>query len=152
MQDIKLFQESSGLFDIDVEDGVFASVDGLETSIEVSLFTDARAPGSLVPDAIDRRGWVGNIITAIDNRQIGSLLWLLDQARLTSRTISSADIYARQATLHYLEDSVAEDIAVTVERGQKQISISTDIKVSDNNTQRYNSLWRNTNAFGVSDI
>jgi len=152
MQDVKLTPDSLGVFDLSIDDKQLAFVDGLQTAIEVSLFTDARAPDSLVPEASRRRGWVGNIITSVQGREIGSLVWLLDQARLTTSTMSSAKIYAKDATLHFIEDGVAREINTSVIKGTRSVEIQIEIIISDNLVERYNVLWRNTNAAGISNI
>ena len=151
-QDVELIPDSNGIFDLSIVDNQLGSVEGLQTSIEVSLFTDARAPESIVPDAKNRRGWVGNIKTAIDDRSIGGTLWLLDQARLTASTISQAEIYARESLLHFLQDSVASSIDIEIIRANRRIDIGIDIKISNNITERYNVLWRLTNAAGISNV
>ncbi|GAF89679.1 unnamed protein product, partial [marine sediment metagenome] len=56
-QDLQITPDDVGLYDlvIDEEQSDFASVNGFETAIPVSLFTDSRAPSSIVPDATRRR-------------------------------------------------------------------------------------------------
>lgn len=146
MQDIQIVPDESGIFDLSIDGTDFGSVDGLETSLQVSLFTDARAPETLVPDAKNRRGWVGDIITALEERFTGGNLWLLDQARLTARTISQAEIYANDSLSHYIEDSIASEINVGIDRSNRKISINIGIIVADNIIERYNILWRRTGA------
>lgn len=152
MQDIKIVPDNSGIFDLVIENGEFASVDGMQTMIEVTIFTDARAPESIVPDASKRRGWVGDITTALDGRLTGSNLWLLDQARLTADTISQAGIYANDAFLWMMEDSIASEVNVNIEQAHREISIEIEIVITDNIIERYNLLWRTTNATGLSNV
>ncbi|GAF91348.1 unnamed protein product, partial [marine sediment metagenome] len=103
MQDILIKQEDSGLYDIQVEGSDFASAEGFESAIPVSYFTDSRAPEVQVQEAKNRRGWVGNILTVDLGRELGGLLWLLDQARITEDTINFAKSYA-QGSLHWMNE------------------------------------------------
>ena len=146
MQDVKIEPNSQGIFDIVIDNELIDSVDGFETTINTALFTDARAPEQLVQNAENRRGWIGDILTAIDNRKTGSNLWLLDQARLTTRTISQAEIYTKDALSFFIEDSLASDIDINIERGQKSFDINIEYKIANNIIERYNALWRVTGA------
>jgi len=145
-QDVKLVPDELGNYDLVVKDGQIDFVEGLETSLITSLFTDARAPESLVQPSEKRRGWVGDIIKALEGRFTGSVLWTLDQARLTNDTISKAEIAAKEALAWIVEDNVAQEVNVVVTSQNRSINISIEIVALDNNIERYNILWRKTNA------
>jgi len=152
MQDVQITPDERGVFDLSLDGQGIASVDGLQTTLEVTLFTDSRAPESLVPDAKNRRGWVGDILTALEERFTGSNLWLLDQARLTARTISQAEIYANDAFLYLVEDSIASEYKISIDRSNRAIDINIEYIISDNIIERYNILWRRTSVTGLSNI
>ncbi len=152
MQDIKLVPDTAGLYDISIEDGQIAGIDGFQTTLVVSLFTDARAPESIVPNAYQRRGWVGDILKASTGDFTGSNLWLLDQARMTSRTKQSAELYIIDSLQHLVDNKNAKTVNVSVVMGQRSIDIETEIRITENSTERYNTLWRLTNASGLSNI
>jgi len=152
MQDVKLVPDKNGLYDISIEDGVIASVDGFQTTIVVSLFTDARAPASIVPNAHLRRGWVGDILKAAQDKKTGSYLWTIDQARMIKSTFKQAELHTIDCLQHLIDNNNAKNVNVDVVPSQKAISINTDIKITENNTERYNTLWRLTNASGISNI
>ena len=83
--DAKLVEIGGGLYDIQLgDDGDILTEDAFDTAIIVSIFSDRRADESeaLIPEM--RRGWIGNESTP--GIEIGSKLWLYEQARLT-RTI-----------------------------------------------------------------
>lgn len=151
-QDIKLVPDDRGNFDLVVKDGRIDFVEGLQTSINVSLFTDARASSSKVQPSEKRRGWVGDITRALEGRQTGSGLWTLDQARLTADTISQAEIEAIDAVSHFVEDGVVKETNVQVLRSNRQVDIAVDFVNSNDIIERYNVLWRKTNASGISNI
>lgn len=152
MQDVKLAQDENGVFDIVIENDGIGAVDGFETSIITSLMTDARAPSQLVPEAHQRRGWVGDIINAESWFTTGSTLWLLDQARMTSRTFTQAQLYTISATQHFITNRNARNVNVNVVPSASKIDIEIEIIINENTVERYVTLWRLTNASGFSNI
>ena len=151
-QDVKLCPDVRGDFDLVVRDGRIDFVEGLQTTIEVSLFTDARAPDSIVLPASKRRGWIGDILRSLEDRFTGSTLWTLDQARLTSDTLSQAEIAAKDSLSWMVEDQIANEVNIVVEKLNRQINIAIEIVALDNTIERYNVLWRKTNASGLCSV
>lgn len=144
-QDVLIKGDDRGLYDIQIEKSDFASAYGFETAIPTSYFTDARASAAQVEEAERRRGWVGNILYLDDGRQLGGLLWILDQARLTADTINFAKSFAQGALQWVIDDGLARSIQISIERnGIRAIRIETDIFTIDNTVQRYVTLWRAT--------
>ena len=147
MQDVLIRANSDGLYDFVVEGNLFASAGGFETAIPVSLFTDARAPAALVPDPQYRRGWIGNLMTAQTMRQLGSILWILDQTRITQETLNTARLAAQEALQWMLDDGVALSVLVDVVRTTR-LGMQIIIQITDtsNVVSRYQTLWRATDA------
>lgn len=85
--------------------------EGLISAIELSLFTDRRAPeGAVLPGGpLDRRGWWGDEFWGPSHNmpqyQIGSLIWLLDRSK------------NRQATLLLLKDYAEDAVAWMLTNG-----------------------------------
>lgn len=149
-QDVLLKQDGNGFFDLRVADADFESVNGFETSIIVSLFTDQRAPSSSVQSAERRRGWVGNILTADIGRSLGSLLWLYDQSRLTREIMNKVEIEAENCLSWMVEDNIAREVTARVTQSQKRgIVVEIDIITIDGKSQRYAVLWRNTSGTNI---
>lgn len=149
MQDILIRPQESGLYDMVIDEDArdFESAGGFETAIPVSLFTDARAEESLVANPKNRRGWVGNISTLEDGFELGSLMWTLDQSRLTSDTLNTARVEARAAFDWMLRAGLVTQIQVEVERNsQREIVIYIQFQSIDNVIRRYVTLWRKTDA------
>lgn len=147
MQDILIRANSDGLYDFVIEGNEFASAGGFETAIPVSLFTDARAPAALVPEPQLRRGWIGNLLTAATMRQLGSILWVLDQARVTQQTLNVARLAAQDAFQWMIDDGVALGVLVDVTNSAKgQFVIAIQITDTSNVVSRYQTLWRATDA------
>ncbi len=137
-----------GLYDLVISNGQFEEVDGLETTLLLSLLTDARVDASIVESASQRRGWVGDIFTADTGRQIGSKLWRFDQGRLTQQILNGFGLEADDALAFLVEDSIARSVSTDVERiDTRQINVNILITTNQGRNQQYSILWRNTNAF-----
>lgn len=144
-QDILIKSDDRGIYDIQIDGSDFASAEGFESAIATSYFTDSRAPAVQVQEAQKRRGWVGNILTAIASRELGGLLWILDQARITNDTLNFAKSFAQDSLQWLIEDGLARSVQVSVTRnGTRGISILTDITTIENTVLRYVTLWRST--------
>lgn len=150
MQDV-LIRKSGSFYEVQVENGNIESVDGLESTIVVSLFTDARAPADIVPDAIRRRGWVGNILNE-NLEEIGSLLWLLDQSRLTTLDINEARIHALNCLQPLINRGIVNGIDVEVSKTEIDVLIKIIFSDLENITDEYITLWRVTSAFNLSEL
>jgi phage gp46-like protein len=108
--DIKLIQATNGRYDFSIADGDLEGVEGFDTALQVSLFTDTRAPEDKVPRPEDRRGWVGNTLTEIE---LGSLLWLVEQRRLTQGTLNEIIDYARKSLQWFIDDGIVKNVEVS---------------------------------------
>ncbi len=151
-QDVLIKPDGFGSYDIPLNaDGDdFESAQGFESAIPVSLFTDARAPASSVPDPKRRRGWVGNLLTIDQNRQLGGLLWLYDQGRITA-TLLNGIRNAVIASLNWMRvDGILTgiEVDVTVE-STRAIRITARLTGVDNNVDQYSVLWRRTNPTNI---
>lgn len=144
-QDILIKSDTRGIYDVQIDGADFKSAEGFESAIAASYFTDSRAPAVQVQEAQKRRGWVGNILTAIQSRELGGLLWILDQARITDDTLNFAKSFAQDSLQWLIEDGIARSVQVSVVRnGVRGITILTDITTIENTVLRYVTLWRST--------
>lgn len=146
--DAVLQELEGGNFDIKIGfDGDIETGDSFDTFILVALFSDKRASASEILESSRRRGWIGNEHTP--GFEIGSKLWLYEQARMTRTTINEIQTEAVNA----LQSLVDEDIAVAVRGaevvfGREGTSLEVDIERSPSRIEkRYFDLWQNT---GVS--
>ena len=144
-QDVLIKQDSNGLFDLQIVDQDFAGVDGFESALVVSLFTDSRAPSSAVQSAENRRGWVGDVLTSNIGRALGSLLWTYDQSRLTREILNQVGDAAQNALLWMVEDGIIKDVQATVTQETKRgIVVNIKLITPDGKNQEYAALWRAT--------
>lgn len=143
MQDFAIQQEENGTaFDLTVNGQDFGSVDGLETTVALYLFTDARASASQEQQASKRRGWLGNIFRLFD---LGSLLWLLIQVRNTQEIRNKAKQYAINALEPLIADGLASEVNVdVVQINTKGIRLDIEIIVKIGEVKKF-TFWLNTN-------
>lgn len=113
-KEIELVLEN-GSFDVVIESGDFKNEPGFDTAILVSLFTDARADETQVLLPENRRGWIGNLVSEVPDRQLGGYLWLTEQRRLNQDTVNEVIDYARKSLEWLVEDNAAIKIEVTGE-------------------------------------
>jgi phage gp46-like protein len=152
VQDVQIKPNEDGLFDLVIDGADFAGVDGLETAIANSLFSDRRADAARVQNPKNRRGWVGDIFTASDGRKIGSQLWTLDQARLTPQTVNDARVFAIEALQWMIEDRVARSVDVIVDRrGARELAIAVTFTTPAGDVRQYDYIWRNTSVSNISN-
>jgi len=119
--DILYEQDDDGIYDLAVDPLTrdWRMTDGLDSSLFVSLFSDARAYEDEVADPLLRRGWTGDLVPEVPEDRHGSTLWFYEQAR----SDTSQDI--RQACFDALE-WMQEDGLVT----------SRDVSVAPNPVTR----------------
>lgn len=107
MSDVALVMNAQGVADFGITANDLLVDDGLQTSIELSLFTDRRALDTdvLPGNSTDRRGFWGGAI--------GSRLWLLQRSKQTLDVLALAKQYALEALQWLLDDQVAATVDVT---------------------------------------
>ena len=152
-QDALIKPDNFGNYDLALNaDGTdFESAEGFESAIPVSLFTDARAPASAVADPKRRRGWVGNILTIDDNRELGSLIWLYDQGRITAELLNNIRNVVVASLAWMLEDGILTGVEVKVKvDGPRAIRVSALLTGVDNNVNQFSVLWRRTNPANLA--
>ena len=152
-QDVLIRPDQFGEYDLEFEDADFSSAEGFETAIAVSLFTDARAPASSVPDPLKRRGWIGNVLEPDLTFELGGLLWLFEQSRLTPEILNRVRLAARGSLQWLIDDGAAREVEVTaVQPDLRGIRVSIRITGLDNDVNQFSVLWRRTDAFKLSSV
>ena len=104
-------------FDFVVQDGDFATDNGLLTAVLISLFTDRRAnDDDVIPDGTgNRRGSWQDQYLEVEGDLLGSRLWLLGREKELSHVLQRAQMYAEEALAWMVEDVVARSVTVTAE-------------------------------------
>ena len=148
--DAVLQELPGGLFDIKIGfDGDVEAEDTFDTAILVSLFTDARADESQVSESNRRRGWIGNEFTP--EFEIGSLLWLFEQARLTRTVMNEIEDEARAALQWLVDDGRAVAITNVLVTSTVQGKLVLELTIERFTSvveRRFFELW---NATGIQN-
>ncbi len=122
----------------------------LVRAVVVSLFTWRRAANDDELPADDLMGWWGDTYADVDGDRIGSRLWLLWRATLTTDTLSRARDYATEALQWLLDDGVATSVQVKTQRlGLTSLGLTCLITRADNGQLldlRFNDVWGFLNA------
>lgn len=142
-QDLLLQQMGQGsCFDLEIGEQDLGTVDGMETTVAVLLFTDARAAPEDVNDPSARRGWVGNVLL---ERELGGTLWLWTQLKNTQEMRNKIKIWAENSLQPLIDDGlVSEIIVITEETDNRGIRLSIEIIVKIGEVQKFD-YWLNTN-------
>ena len=149
--DATLFPIDGGLYDIGIQfDGDIETKDSFDTFIQVALLTDARADASEMRISHRRRGWIGNEHTP--DFEIGSKLWLYEQARLTRTTMNEIETEAVRALQPLVDDNLADairgaDLIITTTGASLTVDIERDQSEVE---KRHFELWNNTGTSSLS--
>jgi phage gp46-like protein len=147
MADI-LLNNDAGYHDISFTNGDFTLTNGMETALLMSIYCEKRASESEIPAPEMRRGWWGNTVLGFGNYEIGSKIWLLEQARKDNITLGLSRTYSADSLQWLIEDNLAKDVTVDSSFIAGGISIDVDIAISLNKTISSSyELWQNTNSF-----
>jgi phage gp46-like protein len=130
------------------------STEPLVRSVIISLFTWRRAnPSDDLPDfgpQAQRMGWWGDSFPVMPNDRIGSRLWLLSRAKLTSETVARAKEYAEEALKWLVDDGVAVRADVEAERiGTSTLGLACRIYKADGKVPvdiRFTNVWEFLNV------
>lgn len=143
MQDLLITPNAEGLYDLSLDGSDLAGVDGLETAIDVTLFTDARADAASVLDPALRRGWIGDVFTAGIRRSLGSTQWIYEQSRLTQEIVNRVENDLQRAFQWFIDDGLATSVSVTASRSSARgIAVTIRIEGRQGVVQRYVELWQ----------
>ena len=139
-QDAKLTSNNDLQLD---SDGDILTEDFFDTSLLMSLFTERRAVSSEVPDPQLRRGWIGNESTP--GFEIGSKLWLFQQARLTRDTLNGIETAIVNGLQWLVDDELAinTNVSANVANGIITVQIIID-RTNSAVERRHFELWNNT--------
>lgn len=113
----------------------------LVRSVIISLFSWKRAGDDDELPGKSKEGWWGD---SYSDDQIGSKLWLLSRAKLTSETLKRAQSYAKEALQWLIDDQVAESVDVTAERGGRdRLDLGVVITKPDQSklNMRFQNVW-----------
>ena len=145
-----IWDETTGTGDINFDKGDFSREDSLSSAVLMSLFTDRRADDDdFLPDELNgsKRGWWADLVTDIDDDQIGSRLWLLSRSKTDTQTLNDAQDYANEALQWLIDDGIAIEIISSASRVRLNstdlLALDIEIRKSDGETEtfKFDDLW-----------
>jgi phage gp46-like protein len=130
--DLAAMQDDEGLYDLKIDpfSRDFVTVKGLESASFVSLFSDRRAHADEVHDPMERRGWIGNIVSDVPNDNHGSGLWLYEQRRLTPDVANGVRVEAEQSHTWMLDERIVDSVSASVVMDPVTRTISLILELS----------------------
>lgn len=121
--------------------GDIQTADFFDTSILMSLYCERRATSSEVPESERRRGWIGNESTP--GFEIGSKLWLYEQARVTRTTLNGVESAVLSGLQWMVDDGIATNVSTAATLSSGKITIEAIIeRPSSQVDRRYYELWQ----------
>lgn len=134
-----------GTLDLCIEDDDVLGDDGLDTAILLSLLVEARANDDdpLPAEDGDRRGWWADQFAEIVGDKVGSRRWLLQRAAARSGVAEREVAYAEEALAWLLEDRVASEVEVTVERDGELLVTTVRVvrPTGEESSHRFAHVW-----------
>ena len=136
----------AGIYDFSLtDDGDILTADFFDTAILMSLFCERRAASSEVPDSQRRRGWIGNESTP--GFEMGSKIWLYEQARIDRNTLNGINSAADAAFRWMIDDEIALSVSSSSTFTNDTINLEVIIERPNSKVERrYFTLWDNTGA------
>jgi phage gp46-like protein len=129
-------------------DGIAAKAsdvtEDLPRAVLISLFTWRRANPDDVLPSTNKFGWWGDTYPQNTNDRIGSRLWLLSRAKLTTETVLKAKEYAEESLQWLLDDGVAAAVQVQSERQElDRLALGVNIVRGDGSSLniRFSNVW-----------
>ena len=98
-------------YDIAMENGDCKKVEGLETSIIVSVLSNQRASETEIQESYYRSGWWGNLFSDYEN---GSKIWLLSQSSINNNTKNLLNEYINTCLNWLIIDGYLDKLDINV--------------------------------------
>ncbi len=140
--DAVLSRTSSAKWDLTIDaTGDILTADFFDTAMLMSIFAEKRASESEVPESRFRRGWIGNESFS-DDFEIGSKIWLFEQARLNRDTLNGITSAAIEGLEWFLNRQFAINLIVDTVLIEGVVTLQIDIfRPNSKVDRRFFSLW-----------
>jgi phage gp46-like protein len=144
---IRIAYIGEGEYDYVNSDGLEQD-DGLETSVIISLFTDAPATADELAShgftADQNRGWWGDDYPEVEGDVWGSLLWLLERSKRDDETLAEAKEFAERCLAWLVDDGVAQSITASTAWHPPTSFLRLEIEVIRMDGKRWSRVWNAT--------
>jgi phage gp46-like protein len=135
--DLKLTADANDVYDIGfTSSGDLEMTDGLETAILMSILCEKRTDASEIINPKYRRGDWSNELNDVEGYEVGSKLWLLDQARVNQESFNVGLDALQEGFEWMLEDDLVKSVEIDGEF-DSNISYDIDITKQDDKINRY---------------
>lgn len=137
--DIKLvLNEDDGYYDIDFdENGDFLMTNGLETAILMTVLAERRADESEITSADKRRGDWSNESNDINEYEVGSKFWLIDQARILQETINVGIDSLESGFEWMIDDDIIKEVNVDGDIIDNSMIFTIELTKQNNKTETF---------------
>ena len=139
MTDIYLKKyDNDDLYDIEIDDlGDIKKTDSLDTALLMSVFCEKRADESEVIN-VDRRGgdW-SNALNDVQDYEIGSKLWLLNQSRSSQENILLGKNFIEEGLNWLIDDNIVKSILVNQSKDNRKFIYNIEIEQNNNSINNY---------------
>lgn len=133
-----VLNEEDGLYDIDFDtDGDFLMSDGIETAIIMTVLSVQRADESEVTKAIHRRGDWSNELNEDDEFEVGSKLWLLEQARVIQESLNNGIGSLESAFQWMVEDNIIKEVIINGEIIDNSMKYTIELTKQNSETETF---------------
>lgn len=129
--------------DLDTDSDGLTDDDTFETAVLISLLSWARADADVddVRDPDNLGGWWGDSFADEPGDEIGSKLWLLFGAKVTTEVLSLAEQYTTEALQWAIDDGIASGIDAAARRVGEDI---LDVDIFIERPDLASDLWLGT--------
>ena len=125
-------------YDIDMENGDCKKVEGLETSIIVSVLSNQRASETEIQESYYRGGWWGNLFSDYEN---GSKIWLLYQSSINNNTKNLLNEYISKCLNWLVIDGYIDKLDINVIQIDNNLAFTIKtIRYEQENIRKFNLL------------
>ena len=138
MSDILLEKVNDDYYDISFqENGDFMLTDGLEMAFLMSVLCDKRADVSEVTLPQYRRGDWSNELNEVEDYEVGSKFWLLDQARANDESVNFGNEAIADGLDWAIEDKLIKSVESIGEILYRGITFTVNITQANNKIETY---------------
>lgn len=125
-------------YDIDMQNGDCKKVDGLNTSIIISVLSNQRASQIEVQESYYRGGWWGNLFSEYEN---GSKIWLLYQSSINNSTKNLLNEYITKCLNWLVLDGYISKLDISIEKVENDFKFTVKtIGYEGENIRKFNLL------------
>jgi phage gp46-like protein len=135
--DVAFTINSNNVYDISIgDDGDLLGTPGLDTAILMSGLCEVRADESEVTSPEFRRGDWSNELNDVVDYEVGSKLWLLDQARSNQESIDAGNNYLNDGFSWLIDDEIIKNVETTGELTNRGITFTVLLTKQDDKVEK----------------